>query len=232
MADESGAAGRILVVEDDEVTAASLSAYLRHGGYAVELVGDGRTGLARALSGEHDLLVLDLMLPGLDGLDLCRQLRKAGSVLPVIALTARTTEHDRVVGLELGADDYVSKPFSPRELVARVRAVLRRTTGPATLIRAGDLRIDRGAQRVWVGREEVRLTATEMKILFALVSSPGRVLSRSWLLERVLGRGADERVIDVHVKNLRRKIEAGDRPAVIETVHGLGYRFVLSETAP
>lgn len=232
MADESGPDGRILVVDDDEVTAASLSVYLRHGGYAVELVGDGRTGLERALSGEHDLLILDLMLPGLDGLDLCRQLRRAGSVLPVIALTARTTEHDRVVGLELGADDYVSKPFSPRELVARVRAVLRRTTGPATLIRAGHLRIDRGAQRVWVGKDEVRLTATELKILFALVSSPGRVLSRSWLLERVLGRGADERVIDVHVKNLRRKIEAGTGPPVIETVHGMGYRFVLSETAP
>ena len=129
MTETSGAAGRILVVEDDEITAASLMLYLKHAGYAVEVSTDGRSGLDRALTGEHDLLVLDLMLPKLDGIDLCQQLRQAGSILPVIALTARTAEHDRVLGLELGADDYIAKPFSPRELVARIRAVLRRATG-------------------------------------------------------------------------------------------------------
>ncbi|HEX3474648.1 MAG TPA: response regulator transcription factor [Kofleriaceae bacterium] len=227
-------ARRILIVEDDRKTAASIDMYLRHGGFRTDVARTGTEGLDRARDGKPDLVVLDLMLPGIGGLELCRTLR-AESAVPIIMLTARSTEDDKLRGLELGADDYVTKPFSPRELVARIKAVLRRIEPAGERLCAGDLVLDLAACQVTVGGEPVALTAAELRLIEAFMRAPGRVFSRDELMERALGGSSDgadrpdrpDRTIDAHIKNLRKKIEP-DRahPRRIVTVFGLGYKLV------
>jgi DNA-binding response OmpR family regulator len=191
---------------------------------------DGEMALTLARIEQPDLIVLDLMLPGVDGLDVCRRLRRESGV-PIIMLTARVEEADRIVGLELGADDYVTKPFSPRELVARVRATLRRASGevgPACVLRAGEIELDTASLTATLAGEPLDLTPTEFQLLAVLVRQPGRIFSREQLLEAVHGVAFDgyDRSIDSHIKNLRRKIEADPRqPRYIQTVYGMGYRF-------
>jgi DNA-binding response OmpR family regulator len=220
--------GRILVVDDDPRTSASIALYLRHAGYDVDVAADGAAALVAAAATPPDLLVLDLMLPEIDGLDVCRTLR-ARSAVPIIMLTARSTEADTVRGLESGADDYVTKPFSPRELVARVTAVLRRTRPASGIVRIGDVEIDMGLRQVRRKGEAVAVTATEFRLLEALASVRGRAFTRAELAERAFGHDYDglERTIDVHVMNLRRKLERGrgTPPALIVTVFGVGYRL-------
>jgi DNA-binding response OmpR family regulator len=225
------ARARILVVDDDAKTVASVRLYLEHAGYQVDTAADGRAGLARARTDPApDLVVLDRMLPHLDGLAVCRLVR-GESGIPVILLTARTSEADRLEGLDLGADDYVSKPFSPRELVARVRAVLRRTQPEGvTTLAVGPLTIDTGRREVAVGRHRVELTPREFAILLALARAPGRVFSREALRERAFGDGADalDRTVDAHIVKLRRKLAAaggGPEAPRVETVFGVGYRL-------
>lgn len=215
---------RVLIVEDDEKTAQIVRSYLVHEGYTVEIVADGVSALRAAQRQMPALVLLDVMLPELDGMEVCRSLRRLGDVA-IIMLTARTTESDRIEGLGAGADDYVAKPFSPRELVARVKSVLRRTERNVQAV-FGELEIGRGARRVRVLGAPLALTPTEYRVLEALAASSGTVLTRADLVERALGfeyEGAD-RTIDVHVRNIRRKIEAaGGRPQVIRTVFGSGY---------
>ncbi|HEY7522770.1 MAG TPA: response regulator transcription factor [Candidatus Limnocylindrales bacterium] len=222
---------RILVVEDDARIAGLIRDYLERAGFHVLRAADGRAALATARTERPDLVVLDLGLPGLDGMDVTRALRRESDV-PIVMLTARTDEVDRVTGLELGADDYVPKPFSPRELVARIRAVLRRTEAGdrrVGTLRAGDLEIDLDRRRVTIGRLLVHgLTATEFDVLATLARQPGRVFTRGQLLDAVHGITGEayERTIDGHVKNLRRKLgEPPGRPRLVETVHGVGYRL-------
>jgi DNA-binding response OmpR family regulator len=224
-------APRILIIEDDPQTSDTIQLYLENDGFEVEVSADGAAGLELALHGGFVLVVLDLMLPGLSGSQVCRALRRESNV-PVVMLTARTTEDDRIEGLELGADDYVPKPFSPRELVARVRAVLRRSEHPELggreQLRFEGLDIDLARGSVLVAGSEVALTPAEFKLLTALARAPGRVFSREALAERALGESFDglDRTVDAHIMNLRRKIEA-DRsvPIYVETVFGQGYRF-------
>jgi DNA-binding response OmpR family regulator len=231
-------AGRsILVVEDDRKTSAAVKLYLENAGFRVAVAFDGRQGLEAARSLRPDLVVLDVMLPLLDGLEVCRALQ-AQSEVPVILLTARTTEADKLRGLDLGADDYVTKPFSPRELVARVRAVLRRAGSreasrddePAEL-RFRNLVIDLARREVAVRGQRVDLTRHELQLLAALARSPGRAFSRDELVERAFGWDYEglERTVDAHIKNLRRKLGSrlpGEEPSPwIETVFGVGYRF-------
>jgi two-component system response regulator ResD len=232
---QAGGKGRkVLVVDDEDSVRELIELYLKKEGFEVIHAREGREALR--LNGEHhpDLIVLDLMLPGLDGWEVCRQIRSSHQV-PIIMLTARTEEVDRIVGLELGADDYVVKPFSPRELVARVKAVLRRGTSAAeeaeTLTFLG-LRIDRVQHRVEVNGEEVHLTPTEFRLLWCLASRPGRVFSRAELLDRIWGYDSesDARTVDVHIKRLRQKTQAAESQSfTISTVWGLGYKF---ETQP
>ncbi len=218
---------RILVVEDELKIARLVKEYLVEAGFDVLTAGDGRTAIALARSERPDLVVLDIGLPKVDGLDVTRALRTTSSV-PIVMLTARTEETDRVIGLELGADDYVTKPFSPRELVARIKAVLRRTNGVvgSETVRAADLEIDLGERRVRRSGEAVDLTASEFEILLALVNPVGRVFTRGQLLDRIRGDtfASYERSIDSHIKNLRRKLDT-DHHRYIETVYGVGYRF-------
>lgn len=220
----------ILIVEDEEQIVRVVRAYLEQAGYEVLVARNGPEGLMRVRQQRPDLVVLDLMLPGMDGLDVCRAIRRESST-PIIMLTARAEETDKLIGLEIGADDYMTKPFSPRELVARVRAVLRRVGGdePAeTLIRAANVEIDLQAHTVLVQGQSVDLTPTEFDLLVAMARHPGRVLSRAQLLDATLGEVYEgyERTIDVHIKNLRRKIEPDPRaPRYIQTVYGVGYRF-------
>ncbi len=219
----------ILVVEDELKIARLIRDYLEQAGFSVLTAPDGESGLGLWRSHDLDLVVLDLGLPGQDGLDVARALRKA-SMVPIIMLTARTEETDKIVGLELGADDYVTKPFSPRELVARVRALLRRVdAGEAPeLIRASEIEIDIPKMRVTVEGRTVDLTPTEFQILKTLAAAPGRIFTRSQLLDALHGVSFEsyERAIDAHIKNLRRKIEPtpGD-PRYVLTVYGVGYRF-------
>ncbi len=222
---------RVLIIEDDRQTSSTIRLYLENDGFEVVESADGRRGLELALEGAFALVVLDLMLPGLSGSQVCRALRKRSNV-PVVMLTARTTEDDRVEGLELGADDYVSKPFSPRELVARIRAVLRRGEHPELggreVLRFEGLDIDLARRSVRVGGREVGLTPAEFKLLTALARAPGRVFSREALAERALGEDFEglDRTVDAHIMNLRRKIEPDRRsPVYVETVFGQGYRF-------
>jgi len=226
----SGEGRRVLVVDDEESVRELIELYLRKEGFEVIHARDGKEALR--LNGEHhpDLIILDLMLPGLDGWEVCRQIRSTSKV-PIIMLTARAEEVDRIVGLELGADDYVVKPFSPRELVARVKAVLRRGTSAAeeaeTLTFPG-LRVDRVQHRVEVDGEEVHLTPTEFRLLWCLASRPGRVFSRAELLDRIWGYDSesDARTVDVHIKRLRQKTRASESSSFsITTVWGLGYKF-------
>jgi len=220
----------ILVVDDEPQIVRFVRAYLEDAGYRVVAAGDGQQALFVARHEKPDLVILDLMMPGMDGWDFIRRYRQERDT-PVIVLTARIEETDQVLGLELGADDYVTKPFSPRALVARVRAILRRAQGGPSLpdvLRGGDVVLDREAHQVTVGGREVDLTPTEFDLLKVLMTTPGRVFTRSELLDRVLGDGADvfERTIDAHVKNLRQKIEPYPaRPCAIVTVRGAGYKF-------
>ena len=225
----------ILVVEDDAVVTETLTLYLEQAGFRVVCATSGPAALEAAVEtagARVDLVILDLMIPGLSGLEVCRRLR-AVSTVPIIMLTARASENDRVAGLDLGADDYVPKPFSPREVVARVQALLRRTaqsaareTRPARLS-IGSLEIDPWARMARVGGREVPLTPTEFKLLETLGNSPGRVFTREELLARAFGPGYDglDRTIDVHITNLRKKLEAGDPARYVHTVHGVGYRL-------
>jgi DNA-binding response OmpR family regulator len=222
---------KILVVEDEPKIATLVRDYLEHAGFEVVTSGDGERALAEARRMRPDLVVLDLGLPGRDGLDVTRALRSFSSV-PIVMLTARGEEADRIVGLELGADDYVVKPFSPREMVARVRAVLRRTSGGdggrPEIIRVGEVEIDLPRMRVHVAGREVKLTATEFELLVTLARQPGRVFTRGQLLDALHGLALEsyERAIDAHVKNLRKKLEpVPGRPRYLLTVHGVGYRF-------
>jgi two-component system alkaline phosphatase synthesis response regulator PhoP len=221
----------ILVVDDEPRIVQILRDYLQHGGFAVLVASDGPTALRTARTGRPDLVVLDLGLPGQDGLDVARALRRDGDV-PIIMLTARSEESDKLVGLELGADDYLTKPFSPKELVARVRTVLRRAEGSkrqSELIRVGtDVSLDVPRMEARFGGRRVDLTKTEFQLLTALAREPGRVFTRAQLLDTVRGVAFEsyERAIDAHVKNIRRKIEPDPRsPRYLLTVFGVGYRF-------
>ena len=220
----------ILVVDDEARIVKLVRDYLERAGFDVLAARDGETALTLARVERPDLIVLDLMLPGVDGLDVCRRLRQESGV-PIIMLTARVEEADRIVGLELGADDYVTKPFSPGELVARVRATLRRASGevgPSTMLRAGDVELDTASLTATVAGRPVDLTSTEFQLLAMLVRQPGRIFSREQLLEAIHGVAFDgyDRSVDSHVKNLRRKIESDPRqPSYIQTVYGVGYRF-------
>ena len=215
---------RILLVEDDPKTRETVALYLRREGYEVVTAGDGVRALEAAHEHEPHLIVLDLMLPGMDGLAVCRALRHASARPAIIMVTARSTEDDKLTGLDLGADDYVTKPFSPRELMARVRAVLRRAS-EEDVVEAAGIVIDRLRREVRVRDAEVALTPTEYRLLEALVRTPGRTYTRQELVERAFGdeyEGLD-RTVDVHVKNLRRKL--GQAGNAIATVFGVGYKL-------
>ena len=219
----------ILVVDDEPKITRLVRDYLESAGFTVVTAADGREALMRARTDHPDLVVLDLGLPQLDGLDVTRRLRRDGD-LPIIMLTARDDETDKLIGLELGADDYVTKPFSPRELVARVRAVLRRHDhdGSDELLRAGALALDVPRMRLEVEGRAVGLTATEFSLLAAMARQPGRVFTRSQLLDAIHGVTFEsyERAIDAHVKNIRRKIELDPHdPRHLLTVYGVGYRL-------
>ena len=216
---------KILVIDDEPKIVELCSDYLRAAGFEIITAGDGLQGLALAHSQKPDLIVLDLMLPGMDGLDFCRSLRHDSNI-PIIMLTARIEETDKLIGLELGADDYMTKPFSPRELVVRVRTVLRRASGDASseVIRVGDIALDRARYRVTLPDRSVDLTMTEFELLATMMSQPGRIFSRAQLLNAVRGVSFEsyERAIDSHIRNLRRKLEPGE---YIITAHGVGYKF-------
>jgi DNA-binding response OmpR family regulator len=227
------AEGRVLVVDDDETVSDVVRRYLERDGHVVEVVGDGAAALERALADPPDLVVLDLMLPGLSGLEVCRRLREAGAV-PIVVLTALGEESDRVLGLELGADDYVTKPFSPRELALRVQSVLRRSREPvarpdppAPVLRDGDLTVDVGARVATVGGRPLQLTVREFDLLAFLLAHPRQAFTRAQLLERVWGwTFGDQSTVTVHVRRLREKLEPGaGEPRRVVTVWGVGYRY-------
>jgi DNA-binding response OmpR family regulator len=224
----------ILVVDDEFKIVQIARDYLENAGFSVLTAGDGKSALAAARSAKPDVVILDLGLPEMDGLDVARALRKDSDV-PIIMLTARGEETDKLIGLELGADDYITKPFSPKELVARVRTLLRRidaarANASAEIIRAADLTLDVPRMRVTLGPEarEVDLTATEFQLLATLAREPGRIFTRAQLLDAVRGIAFEsyERAIDAHIKNIRRKIEPNPRqPRYILMVYGVGYKF-------
>jgi DNA-binding response OmpR family regulator len=223
----------VLVVEDEPQIAQIVRDYLQHAGFAVVTTGDGVEALRLTRERRPDLVVLDLGLPHLDGLDVAKRLRRDTDI-PIIMLTARVEESDRLIGLEVGADDYVTKPFSPRELVARVRAVLRRVEpgagqgGQTHILRRADLTIDVSKMRVTRGGAAIELTPSEFQLLAALARQPGRVFTRAQLLDAVRGNEVEsfERAIDAHIKNIRRKLEADSRsPRYLLTVYGIGYKF-------
>jgi two-component system alkaline phosphatase synthesis response regulator PhoP len=220
----------ILIVEDEIELVRVLRDYLERAGFRVQTASNGPEAVSHFRHAAPDLVILDLNLPGMDGLDVARQMRRESDV-PIIMVTARVEETDRLIGLELGADDYVTKPFSPREVVARVRAVLRRAQGPEeapTVIRASDVQVDFTRHRATVRGRLVELTPTEFSLLAALARQPGRAFSRLQLLEAAQGEAYEgyERTVDAHIKNLRAKIEPNPRePYYIETVFGVGYRF-------
>jgi DNA-binding response OmpR family regulator len=222
----------ILVAEDDSALRELLTHHLEREGFAVVGAADGHAALRRA-RGAADLLVLDVCLPGVDGYDVVRTLRREERNVPIIVITGRSEEIDRVLGFELGADDYVCKPFSPREVVARVKSILRRTgrrvAQPGPLLRFGRLEIDAGAREARVDGIDVKLKPREFALLLELAGNAGVALSRDWLLQRVWGFdfNGDERTIDVHVHRLRAKIEEPwQLPSLLRTVHGFGYKFV------
>jgi len=217
--------GLVLVVEDEPAICDLIRLYLTRDGFGVHIERDGASGLAAARRLRPAAIVLDVGLPGLDGTEVCRALRAEGNWTPLLFVTARDDEVDRVLGLELGADDYLTKPFSPRELVARVRSVLRRAAGPASAeapLTVGSVALDPGARRVWVADDEVALTTTEFELLWRLMRRPGRVYSRDELLSLVWGyaAAAGTRTVDVHIAQLRAKLGAG---SPIRTVRGVGY---------
>jgi two-component system, OmpR family, alkaline phosphatase synthesis response regulator PhoP len=224
---------KVLVVDDDAKTVELVKLYLDRDGYEVLTAYDGVEALRLAREGYPDLIVLDLMLPDIDGLEICRTLRRESDV-PIIMLTARTTDGDKLAGLDLGADDYVTKPFSPKELAARVRAVLRRLPGERgpEEIKTGKLSMNLATHEAWFAGRPLNLTSVEFKLLGILAKEPGRVHSRTSLIEEALGYDFEgfDRTIDVHILNLRRKVEPDpSRPRYIKTVYGIGYRFVGGE---
>lgn len=223
---------KVLVIEDDPDTAEIVHMYLEREGYQVSLAPDGLEGMRLANSFEPHLVVLDLMLPKVDGLELCRQIREHSKV-PVIMLTARVEEEERLDGLQAGADDYVTKPFSPRELMARVKAVLRRTDpglvdGEDQRLSIGDLVVDQRVHQVWVGGQAVHLTPTEMRLLVAFVKEPERVFTRQQLFDRIFADASDgfDRVVDSHISNLRRKLgKSQPGSPSIRAIYGVGYKL-------
>ena len=223
----------ILVVEDEKDLARLLEIHLRDQGWEVTVCHDGPSGLAAASSGQFDLVVLDLMLPGVDGLEVCRRIRAAADYLPILMLTARSSELDRVLGLEIGADDYLTKPFSVRELVARVKAILRREEAladrvPESRLEIGELTVDLDRRLVTKGEQEIELTAKEFDLLAFFAAHPGRVYSRAELLDHVwgYGHGGYEHTVNSHINRLRAKIEDDPgSPKLVLTVWGVGYKF-------
>lgn len=227
---------RVLVAEDDPKQAQLIRIYLERDGHSVHVVGDGRSAIDHVRSAHPHLVVLDVMMPGVDGLDVCRILRRDSDV-PILMLTARSTEEDVLLGLDLGADDYLIKPYSPRELAARVRALLRRIRGagtaPAAVLRVGAVEVDTGRFEVRVAGRPVGVTAKEFSILEVLAAEPGRVFTRTEIIDRAFDAYSDvlARTVDAHIMNLRRKLEQDPaQPRYLETVHGRGYR--LAERAP
>jgi DNA-binding response OmpR family regulator len=220
---------KILIIDDEAKIVEICQDYLKAAGFSVITSLDGQGGIDKARREKPDLILLDLMLPGMDGLDICREFRKESNT-PIIMLTARVEETDKLIGLEIGADDYITKPFSPREMVARVRTVLRRALGDPTaeVIRAGNLTLDRNRFIVTIGEIEIALTPTEFEILATLANQPGRIFSRSQLLMAVRGVAFEsyERAIDSHIRNLRKKLDAEQNGFEwIVTIHGVGYKF-------
>ena len=227
----------ILIVEDDPNIAALVETYLTNAGFSILVAHDGEAGLSLARERDPSLVILDLMLPRIDGWDVCRELRKSSDV-PVLMLTAREEEVDRIVGFSIGADDYVVKPFSPRELVERVKAILRRArhmpAGAGTTFRHGDLMLEPEKRKLSVAGKPVPLTPLEYKLLHILIGVPGRVFTRDELLDRLYERGETviDRVIDVHIGKLRQKIERdASNPTYLLTVRGVGYRFAEADPA-
>ncbi len=220
---------RILLVEDDESLAMSLEDDLKLEGYQVQVARDGEAATGLALAEPFDLIVLDVMLPGKDGFEVCRELRRAGRAMSIIMLTAKTQDSDKVLGLELGADDYVIKPFNPRELRARIKAVLRRSGSEAPEVYSfGEVEVDFTRQALRLAGKPVPLTHMEFKLLGTLIRRRGHVLSRDQLLNDVWGRDSlvTDRVVDTHIANLRKKVEPNpSHPRYLITVHGTGYRF-------
>jgi DNA-binding response OmpR family regulator len=220
---------RILIVEDEPDIALGLQQDLLLEGYDVEVVGDGEQAIERAAQGAIDLILLDVMLPDKDGFSVCREIRRAGRRMPIIVLTARAHEAEKVLGLELGADDYVTKPFSPMELRARIKAALRRSTAATPQVyRFSDFEVDFSRFELRKSGKAVDLTPIEFKLLAAFVQNRRSVLSRQQLLDQVWGRSVfvTDRVVDTHVGNLRRKVEADpDKPVFVVSVRGVGYRF-------
>ena len=224
---------RIVVIEDDTVVSETLTLYLEQAGLDVAIAEDGHTGLRLAAAPDVGAVVLDLMIPGITGLEVCRRLRQSSTV-PILMLTARAAEDDRLAGFDVGADDYVPKPFSPREVVARVQALLRRgaqSAAPSATTSVGDLEVDFWARQARVAGRTVALTPTEFRLLAALARHPGRIFTRDELVARVFGPDYDglDRTIDAHVTNLRRKLEPGEEPRYVLTAHGLGYRLATKD---
>jgi two-component system alkaline phosphatase synthesis response regulator PhoP len=231
---------RVLVIEDDKDIARLLELHLRDDGYSVTVVHDGKIGLQHALSESFDIIILDLILPGMDGLEVCRHIRNRPDYTPVLMLTAKSTDLDRILGLELGADDYLTKPFNIRELLARVRALFRRVEALREkvsavfpkMIQAGDLTIDPEKRKVTVQGKPVHLTAREFELLMEFARHPGRVFTRGQLLDKVWGYSYQgyEHTVNSHINRLREKIERNPaKPRYIFTVRGVGYRFAESE---
>ncbi len=231
---------RVLVIEDDRDISRLLSLHLGDEGYSVTVASDGQAGLREALAKPFDIIILDLILPGMDGLEVCRRIRSRPDYTPVLMLTAKSTEVDRIVGLEMGADDYLVKPFNVRELLARVKALFRRVeairereaTGPKKVIRAGDLTIDSERREVTVRGKPVHLTAREFTLLTEFARHPGRVYTRAQLLDKVWGYSYQgyEHTVNSHINRLREKIERNPAaPGYILTVRGVGYKFAEPE---
>ncbi len=230
----------ILIVEDEPVIAELVEFNLRQAGYTTMVATDGIRALEMAVKVRPDLIILDLMLPGVDGFEVCRRLRGDGWQVPILILTARGDEEDKITGLEIGADDYLTKPFSPRELVARVKAILRRSgeiagnpVGNSKILKIGRLGIDPLRYRVTIGDAEISLTLKEFELLKTLAINPGQVFSREILLEKLWGYEyiGDTRTVDVHIRRLREKIELDPaNPVYIKTVRGVGYKFQESES--
>ncbi len=226
---------KILVVEDDPKIRSFIRQGLKEQGFAVEACGDGDQGLSRATSAAYDAIVLDIMLPGRDGLSLLRELRQRKNAVPVILLTARSSPVERVEGLDLGADDYLTKPFYMDELIARLHAVVRRSAGePMSVLQVADLTVDLISREVKRGEDEIELTAREFNLQQLLMRSPGRVQTRTQILEQVWGYDFDPQtnVVDVYIRRVRRKIDRGDSPSLIETVRGVGYRCRRADDSP
>jgi DNA-binding response OmpR family regulator len=225
---------QVMVVDDDDTVAAVVVSYLQRAGHSTRRIGDGAEALAAVAAQPPDLMVLDLMLPGVDGLEVCRQVRTSWPRLPVVMLTALAEPEDRIAGLELGADDYVTKPFSPRELILRVESVLRRATdapqaGPNRVLSAGELRVDTAARRATRDGTELALTVREFDLLAFLLAHPGQAFSREQLMREVWGwTFGDQSTVTVHVRRVREKVEADPtKPTLIQTVWGVGYRLEL-----